>query len=98
MMGRRARFTGTAADVQAALRGLTFTPSLGPIMPGQSLTPSFALSVTDGTSDGIRHGFADHSADRRAVSGRCRVVLRQESGRRGCGNERFVSLRYIRAL
>ncbi|WP_449228167.1 DUF4347 domain-containing protein [Azospirillum argentinense] len=43
------RASGSAADVQAALRGLVFTPTPNRVPPGQSETTSFAIRVEDGT-------------------------------------------------
>ena len=40
--------SGTAAQVQADLRGLVFTPTAHEVAPGQTVTTGFALSVSDG--------------------------------------------------
>jgi hypothetical protein len=40
--------TGSAAAVQAALRGLTFVPTLHQTTPGKTITTNFTVSVHDG--------------------------------------------------
>ncbi|WP_426960154.1 beta strand repeat-containing protein [Muricoccus radiodurans] len=40
--------SGTAAQVQAALRALAFTPTANQVAPGSTVTTSFGLSVSDG--------------------------------------------------
>jgi hypothetical protein len=40
--------TGTAPQVQTALRGLTFVPTSGQATPGKSITTNFTVSVNDG--------------------------------------------------
>jgi Putative Ig domain/Dockerin type I domain len=48
-------FSGTAADVQAALRGLTFVPTKDQVPVAQTVTTAFTVSVSDGiatASDG----------------------------------------------
>jgi hypothetical protein len=40
--------TGSAAQVQTALRGLTFVPTAHQTTPGKSITTSFTVSVNDG--------------------------------------------------
>ncbi|CAO3456589.1 hypothetical protein [Azospirillum argentinense] len=44
------RASGSAAEVQAALRGLVFTPTANRVLPGQTETTSFAIQVEDGTA------------------------------------------------
>lgn len=41
--------SGTAAQVQAALQGLVFTPVAHQVAPGESVSTEFNLSLTDGT-------------------------------------------------
>lgn len=43
-------FTGTAAQAQAALRALVFTPTANEVAPGQSVTTPFTLTITNGTA------------------------------------------------
>jgi hypothetical protein len=42
--------TGTAAQVQAALRGLTFVPTRNQVPAGQSVTTNFSVTVSDGVA------------------------------------------------
>ncbi len=48
--------SGTRAEAQAALRALVFSPTLHQVVPGDTVTTQFTISLTDGTLPAVSDG------------------------------------------